>query len=137
MQKARGHPDRSGLPPLAGRRVQGLFHSFIQGPFHLSLTVLVRYRSLGSIQPCGMVPADSNGISRVPPYSGFRPSCPKSRVRGCHPLRLTFPGNSASSDFDFRRSFNPGGAETPPVWAPALSLATTGAITVVFFSCGY
>ena len=37
------------LRPLVGRRVQGLFHSPARGSFHLSLTVLVRYRSLGSI----------------------------------------------------------------------------------------
>ena len=48
MQKARSHTIKV-LLPLAGRRVQGLFHSFIQGAFHLSLTVLVHYRSLGSI----------------------------------------------------------------------------------------
>ena len=47
---AKGTPSQlSLLRPLAGRRVQGLFHSFIQGSFHLSLTVLVRYRSLGCI----------------------------------------------------------------------------------------
>ena len=30
----------------------------------------IRYRSSGSIQPCGMDPADSGRITRVPPYSG-------------------------------------------------------------------
>ena len=49
MQKARSHPNDLGLLPLVGRRVQGLFHSSVRGAFHLSLTVLVRYRSLGSI----------------------------------------------------------------------------------------
>ena len=48
MQKARRHMIYM-LRPLAGRRVQGLFHSSIRGAFHLSLTVLVHYRSLGSI----------------------------------------------------------------------------------------
>ena len=47
MQKARRHPE--GLRPLVGTRFQVLFHSLIQGTFHLSLTVLVHYRSLGSI----------------------------------------------------------------------------------------
>ena len=36
-----------------------------RGAFHLSLTVLVHYRSLGSIWPCEMVLADSDGVSRV------------------------------------------------------------------------
>jgi hypothetical protein len=48
MQKARRHPS-SGLRPLVSVRFQVLFHSLIQGTFHLSLTVLVRYRSHRSI----------------------------------------------------------------------------------------
>ena len=47
MQKARRHPN--GLRPLVSVRFQDLFHSLIQGSFHLSLTVLVHYRSLRSI----------------------------------------------------------------------------------------
>lgn len=49
MQKARGHTTRAVLPRLVGNWFQVLFHSPNRGPFHLSLTVLVRYRSLGSI----------------------------------------------------------------------------------------
>ena len=37
------------LRPLVGARFQVLFHSSVRSAFHLSLTVLVRYRSLGSI----------------------------------------------------------------------------------------
>ena len=48
MQKARRHW-HSQLRPLVGARVQDLFHSPARGSFHLSLTVLVRYRSHGSI----------------------------------------------------------------------------------------
>ena len=48
MQKARSHSSWL-LLPLVGRRVQGLLHSSVRGSFHLSLTVLVHYRSLGSI----------------------------------------------------------------------------------------
>ena len=47
MQKARRHP--KGLRPLVSEWFQDLFHSLIQGSFHLSLTVLVHYRSLRSI----------------------------------------------------------------------------------------
>lgn len=49
MQKARRHPDCSGLRPLVSVWFQDLFHSVIHGSFHLSLTVLVHYRSLRSI----------------------------------------------------------------------------------------
>ena len=48
MQKARRHM-HSMLRPLEGDWFQVLFHSPNRGAFHLSLTVLVRYRSLGSI----------------------------------------------------------------------------------------
>ena len=60
------------------------------------------------------------------------------RLRGCHPLRPGFPAGSANlASSRCRRSFNPGPAVTGPVWAGARSLATTCAITVVFFSSGY
>jgi hypothetical protein len=49
MQKARRHPNKLGLRPLVGIQFQGLFHSLVQGSFHLSFTVLVHYRSLRSI----------------------------------------------------------------------------------------
>ena len=48
MQKARRHIKKM-LRPLAGVWFQVLFHSPNRGAFHLSLTVLVRYRSPGSI----------------------------------------------------------------------------------------
>ena len=48
MQKARRHHTQ-WLRPLVGVWFQGLFHSSVRGAFHLSFTVLVRYRSLGSI----------------------------------------------------------------------------------------
>lgn len=43
-----------------------------RGTFHLSLTVLVRYRSSGSIQAYQVVLADSHGISRAPCYLGYQ-----------------------------------------------------------------
>ena len=46
---------------LVGIRFQVLFHSPCRGAFHLSLTVLVHYRSISSTQPYR--------ISRAPPYS--------------------------------------------------------------------
>ena len=48
MQKARRHSQKL-LRPLVGARFQVLFHSSVRSAFHLSLTVLVHYRSLGSI----------------------------------------------------------------------------------------
>src|SRR5690554_6734120 len=47
MQKARRHQCKHRLRPLVGTWFQGLFHSSVRGSFHLSLTVLVHYRSSG------------------------------------------------------------------------------------------
>ena len=55
---------------------QVLFHSPYRGSFHLSLTVLVHYRSVSSILPWRVGPPDSDRITRVPSYSGYSPgSC--------------------------------------------------------------
>ena len=91
MQKARRRPKKR-LRPLVDARFQVLFHSPVRGSFHLSLTVLVRYRSLGSVQPCRMVPAVSHGIPPVPRYSGSPLAQNAFRIRGYHPLRPAFPG---------------------------------------------
>ena len=48
MQKARRH-QKNWLRPLVSAWFQDLFHSPVRGSFHLSLTVLVHYRSLRSI----------------------------------------------------------------------------------------
>ena len=48
MQKARCHPTWR-LQPFVSVWFQVLFHSPVRGAFHLSLTVLVHYRSLRSI----------------------------------------------------------------------------------------
>ena len=48
LQKACRHCKKQ-LRPLVGAWFQVLFHSPYRGTFHLSLTVLVRYRSHGSI----------------------------------------------------------------------------------------
>lgn len=48
MQEVRGQGSRP-LPLLVGIRFQVLFHSPHRGAFHLSLTVLVHYRSCTSI----------------------------------------------------------------------------------------
>ena len=137
MQKARSHPDKSGLLPLVSARFQVLFHSPVRGAFHLSLTVLVRYRSLRSIQPYQMVPVDSDRISRVPPYSGY---CQDNISYMYGTLTLCgwlFQNHSISKYFSISQPYNPGFAETKPVQAVPFSLATTRGITIVLFSCGY
>ena len=132
MQKARGHTKKV-LPPLEGAWFQGLFHSSARGAFHLSLTVLVHYRSLGGPR---RFPQNSSCSAvlrcRLASQTSFR-------VRASHPLRTNFPDGSATlSATARRRSYNPGrGLKTAPVWANARSLATTCAIIVIFSSSGY
>src|SRR3979490_1763748 len=52
------------------RTVSGTLSLPSRGTFHHSLTVLIRYRSLGSIQPYQVVLADSRQITGVRRYSG-------------------------------------------------------------------
>ena len=136
MQKARRHPTK-GLRPLVSARFQGLFHSSVRGSFHLSFTVLVRYRSLGSIQPYGMGPADSHRITRVPRYSGYHQASGSIRIPDYHRLWSNFPVSSASHLLATTWSYNPKVAETTLVWALPRSLATTCGIIIIFFSYGY
>ena len=98
MQKARRHLTKR-LRPLVSVWFQVLFHSVVHGTFHLSLTVLVHYRSHSSIQPCRMDPADSDRIPRVPPYSGYYLILTVLLIRDYHPLWLNFPVYSNSQLF--------------------------------------
>jgi hypothetical protein len=71
LQKARHHPTHKTRALTACRHtVSGTLSLPSRGTFHHSLTVLIRYRSLGSIQAYRVVPADSQQISRARCYSG-------------------------------------------------------------------
>ena len=107
MQKARRHHALAWLRPLVSVWFQDLFHSVIHGSFHLSLTVLVHYRSLRSIQPQRMVPPNSDRVSRAPPYSGLHYSYLLLLLRDYHPLWLTFPGYSNSIRKKYRAPTTP------------------------------
>src|SRR5699024_12300731 len=54
-----------------------------------------------------MVLPDSDGISRVPPYSGSRPGRGGFRIRGYHPVPHSFPAVSTIRTCPFCRSYNP------------------------------
>ena len=148
----KGTPSHRYDAPTACRRtVSGTVSLPSRGAFHLSLTVLVRYRSQESVQPWRVVPPASYRVSRVRHYSGARAAGRMLRVRGSHPVPPAFPGRSARMRLCDcvqgqgplgRGSHNPHAA-TPPgyalawVWAGALSLAATRAISVDFSSSGY
>ena len=72
LQKARRHSHLRAAPAARGRAVSGAVSLPSRGAFHLSLTVLVRYRSQESVQPWRVVPPDSTRIPRGRAYSGRR-----------------------------------------------------------------
>ena len=87
-----------GAPTARGRTVSGTVSLPSRGAFHLSLTVLVRYRSQGSTQAWMVVHPGSDRVSRARPYSGTASRRPVwVRVRGCHPLRPALPCRSATA----------------------------------------
>ena len=64
-----------------------------------------------------MVPADSDRISRVPPYSGYSQFNYVIHVRDFQPLRFRFPNRFHLCNQTVRLSYNPIIAETNMVWA--------------------
>lgn len=71
LQKARHHPTHKARALTDCRHtVSGTLSLPSRGTFHHSLTVLIRYRSLRSIQAYRVVPADSQQIPRARCYSG-------------------------------------------------------------------
>lgn len=94
---SKGTPSPHGKPRAltdCKRTVSGTISLPSRGTFHHSLTVLIRYRSLGSIQAYRVVPADSQQISRARCYSGT-PSRQTSgfHVPGSHRLRQAIPSH--------------------------------------------
>src|ERR1700750_2159145 len=98
LQKARHHPTLKRALTDCKRTVSGTISLPSRGTFHHSLTVLIRYRSLRSIQAYRVVPADSQQIPRARCYSGtpsqqshmFSPTgLSPSTTDHPRPLRLT------------------------------------------------
>ena len=149
MQKVRSRafPEGHSASTACRHTISGSFHSPSRGSFRLSLMVLVHYRSSGSIQPWKMVLPDSHRVARAPWYSGTIPEACPFCLKGCHLLWPDFPDGSArdrlcNSAGELPRS--PNSPTTPHaqrrqacmhvVWAIPRSLATTGGISVDFFS---
>src|ERR1700760_1196758 len=73
------------------RTVSGTISLPSRGTFHHSLTVLVRYRSPGSIQPYQVVLADSQQILGVRCYSGKPQRDQELSLTGLSPSTAGFP----------------------------------------------
>ena len=73
-------------PTVCRHMVSGTISLPSRGTFHHSLTVLIRYRSTGSIQAYQVVLADSHEVSRAPCYSGNTTRGSNDFVYGTHTL---------------------------------------------------
>jgi hypothetical protein len=76
---------------LVSMQFQVLFHSPNRGSFHLSLTVLVHYRSQARIEPWKMVLPDSHRVSRAPWYLGARQRGTSFSPTGLSPSVVALP----------------------------------------------
>ena len=132
LQKARRHT-YTGAPTACRQAVSGTVSLPSRGAFHLSLAVLVRYRSQESIQGWRVDPPDSHRVSRARRYSGADCRGDPIRVRGSNPVPPAFPGRSASVRLCNRTIVGPTtpGGTCPPRFALGpLSLATTRGISI-------
>ena len=100
-----------GTAPAAwGRTVSGAVSLPSRGAFHLSLAVLVRYRSSESVQPWRVVPPASDRVSRARPYSGSRAASPDPSRTGLSPAAagLPMPFRSNRGFLTRARAWGPG-----------------------------
>ena len=105
MQKARRHSTKP-LRPLVSARFQVLFHSLFQGTFHLSLTVLVHYRSLNIFSLTRwfwQIHTEFHMFRATQDTVHLISTC----IRGYHPLWPNFPDGSADFESDYVRPTTP------------------------------
>src|SRR6201996_3472319 len=88
---SKGTPSPLKAPTDCRRTVSGTISLPSRGTFHHSLTVLVRYRSPGSIQPYQVVLADSQQILGVRCYSGHPQRDQELSLTGLSPSTAGFP----------------------------------------------
>ena len=143
LQKARRHAGNpkvtTALRLIVGTRFQVLFHSPHRGTFHLSLTVLVHYRSSKVFSLGRWTPLLPTGLACPVVLRISVGSLICFRIRDCHPLWSAFPNGSAKKllyDSHVRDPTTPQ-RKTSAVWAIPVSLAATREIDFSFFSCGY
>ena len=142
---------REAAPTARGRTVSGTVSLPSRGAFHLSLTVLVRYRSQESIQGWRVVPPGSDRVSRARPYSGaalapgigFAYGALTRCGRPSHAVPLPVLGRAGGRQAPDARSYNPGGAKaaarvrSPVCPRPPFARRYSGDLEVDFFSSGY
>ena len=100
-----------------------------RGAFHLSLTVLVRYRSQGSIQAYQVVLADSHRIHGPGATREQRHAAHWFRLRGSHPLR-----HRTHHGFDYHCAYTSQGRQTLQTLPTTPDLQPLPGITQTRFS---
>src|SRR5215213_9198188 len=99
MQKVRRHSSKITAPTACKRMVSGTISLPLRGTFHLSLTVLVRYRSPLVFSLAGWSPRIRSGFhvsgsTQVPTWESH-----DFRLRASNPLRTDIPDRSATRAF--------------------------------------
>ena len=117
LQKARRHSHVRAAPAARGRAVSGAVSLPSRGAFHLSLAVLVRYRSQEGVQPWRVVPPASGRIPRGRPYSG-RASCGPARFAYGALTRFGRPSQAVRLPRRFFTAPGPLGTRPPPPSTP-------------------
>ena len=97
LQKAHGHPLKR-LPLSVSERFQVLFHSPHRGSFHLSLTVLFRYRSPRVFSLGGWTPQFHAGLA-CPALLRIPAPVWRLRLQDFHPVSSAFPEPFGSRPF--------------------------------------
>ncbi len=113
MQKARRHSIKE-LRPLVGARFQVLFHSPARGASHLSLAVLVHYRSSAVFSLAGWSPQIRTGF-HVPRPTQVPFLDDTLARKGLSPAAARLSRRFRFASRHFERSYNPGDASTTPV----------------------
>ena len=140
-----------GAPTARGRTVSGAVSLPSRGAFHLSLTVLVRYRSQGSVQAWMVVHPASARVSRARAYSGTRPRPACGFAYGAltrcgRPSHAVPPATAGARPGRQPRDvapYNTGGANAAarmrsPVWPSApFARRYSGHLVIDFSSSGY
>jgi hypothetical protein len=125
-------------PLTAGEYVvSGSLSSPSRGAFHLSLTVLVHYRSHEIFSLGGWSPQLPTGF-HVPRGTQDTPACSQRFPTGLSPSLMLRSNSFGSVVLRLMEVLQPRpGASTRLVWAVPISLATTLGISVDFSSSGY
>ena len=135
MQKARRHPDKSGLRPLVSVWFQVLFTLLFGVLFTFPSRYWFTIGLLGVFSLTGWCRQIQTEFHRLRHTQDTAIKYQVS-ITGLSPSLAHFPKWFMFPGIQFLQSYYPTTAVTVMVWASPRSLATTCGITIVFFSSG-